>query len=139
MDDMAAAWLAAAKDDLLAIDALLREESLTNIVAFHAQQAVEKAIKAVLEKHAADIPHKHDLLLLKAEVSRWMEIEGEDILDSLNDLYIEARYPSDLGLLPDGKPTKEEAESFQLYAKELVSRVGTLLFTAEDAEDTELK
>lgn len=129
MDDMAAAWLSAAKDDLLAINVLLREESLTNIVAFHAQQAVEKSIKAVLEQHAADIPHKHDLLLLKAEVSAWLEIDDEDILDSLNDLYIEARYPSDLGLLPDGKPTKEEAKSFYLFAKKLVERVDKLLGT----------
>jgi HEPN domain-containing protein len=42
-------WLAKADEDLAAAQALLAHPELTNIVAFHAQQAVEKALKAALE------------------------------------------------------------------------------------------
>ena len=37
---------------------------LAGLIAFHAQQAVEKALKAVLVHHAADFPKTHDLAQL---------------------------------------------------------------------------
>ena len=37
----------------------------------------------------------------------------------LNEIYIDSRYPGDLGLLPDGLPTKEQANEFIEYAKEI--------------------
>ena len=37
-------WLARAEDDLAAARLLLAQEDLTNVVAFHAQQAVEKTL-----------------------------------------------------------------------------------------------
>lgn len=43
-------WLGRASDDLDAIEQLLKKEHLTNVVAFHAQQAVEKTLKAVIEE-----------------------------------------------------------------------------------------
>ncbi len=43
-------------------------------VGFHAQQAIEKAIKAVLAHHATDYPFTHDILLL-IEVLRTKGIE----------------------------------------------------------------
>ena len=36
---------------------------------------------------------------------------------SLDSLYIEARYPGELGLLPDGRPTIDDARRFYEYAK----------------------
>ncbi len=44
------AWLAAADDDLMAIESLMVNASLSHIVAFHAQQAIEKVMKAVFEE-----------------------------------------------------------------------------------------
>lgn len=38
-------WLARALDDLLAAEVLLTQPELTNMVAFHAQQTVEKPSK----------------------------------------------------------------------------------------------
>jgi HEPN domain-containing protein len=35
-------WLTAAEDDLLAAKKLLGEDRLTNVVAFHCQQSIEK-------------------------------------------------------------------------------------------------
>jgi HEPN domain-containing protein len=37
----------------------------------------------------------------------------------INEVYIESRYPGDIGLLPDGIPTFEEAKEFIEYAKEV--------------------
>ena len=42
MKTLTQAWLNAARDDLLTIEELIDIEHLTHIVAFHAEQAVEK-------------------------------------------------------------------------------------------------
>ncbi len=38
------------------------------------------------------------------------------IVQILDSLYIEARYPVDIGLLQDGKPTPEDAQKFIEFA-----------------------
>jgi HEPN domain-containing protein len=42
-------WLKAANDDLDSISYIINVEHLTNIVAFHSQQAIEKSFKALIE------------------------------------------------------------------------------------------
>jgi HEPN domain-containing protein len=59
------------------------------------------------------------LITLSKRVERILEIEiDEDLIDQLNDLYIESRYPTDIGFLPDGKPSLERAKMFYKYANE---------------------
>jgi len=41
-----------------------------------------------------------------------------DILTDLDDLYINARCSGDFGLLPHGKPSREEAREFMMFAQE---------------------
>jgi len=55
-------WLAHAKSDLR-ITQICRSDSgvLPNQTVFHAQQAAEKAIKAVLLEHEIRFPRTHDL------------------------------------------------------------------------------
>ena len=48
MKSTTSAWLVAAKDDLLLVEQICQNEELTHMVAFHAQQAIEKSFKAVL-------------------------------------------------------------------------------------------
>lgn len=50
MKSISAAWLSAANDDLVLIQEIIRNETLTHMVAFHAQQAIEKSFKALLEE-----------------------------------------------------------------------------------------
>ena len=50
MKQLTREWLNAAGDDLTAIENLLDNPVLTNIVAFHSQQAIEKSIKAIIEE-----------------------------------------------------------------------------------------
>ncbi len=114
MKTITAAWLSAAKDDLLAIEVISKHEDLTNIVAFHAQQAIEKSFKAVLEELDGVVPKIHNVETLLPKVSRHLVIDGTDfeLLEDLDKLYTDARYPGDFGLLPNGKPTPEEATTF---------------------------
>lgn len=63
--DLAEELLARAADDEAALRALLNVQSVTDaIVGFHAQQAVEKALKSVLASRGVDFPFIHDLAAL---------------------------------------------------------------------------
>jgi HEPN domain-containing protein len=65
--------------------------------------------------------------MLKDMVKNYIEIDNEDIFEDLNSLYIESRYPSDMGLLPYGKPTLEDAKEFYNFANKLFIKVCILL------------
>ncbi|MCK4797918.1 MAG: hypothetical protein KAT05_11070, partial [Spirochaetes bacterium] len=43
------------------------------------------------------------------------------------DSYIDTRYPSDMGLLPEGKPSIEKAKLFYNFANETFKKVTKLL------------
>ena len=115
----ARAWLEAARDDLRVIENIIHLPDLTHMVAFHAHQAIEKSLKALIELQSQRVPKQHDLLKLKAMAGDVFAITDEDLLDTLNALYVDARYPGELGLLPYGKPTTQDAERFFAIAKEI--------------------
>lgn len=112
-------WLKIANDDLQAAKELMDIEHLTHISAFHSQQAVEKSLKAILEYNNRKVPKKHDLLQLKNLVLDELVVDQDDLLEDLNTLYIESRYPGDFGLLPNGKPTVAQAKEFYEFANNI--------------------
>jgi HEPN domain-containing protein len=57
-------WLELAEIDLKAARVLLKEAGLTGVVCFHAQQSVEKFLKALVESKGLNPPKSHDLILL---------------------------------------------------------------------------
>lgn len=117
-------WLVSARDDLETIDELINNRQLTHVVAFHAQQCVEKCFKAFLEEREHDVPNIHNLITLLGRVgTEAIESVDEDVLERLNQLYIEARYPGTRGLLPEGKPSTEEAQHFRQFAQSVYERV----------------
>jgi len=128
MKGVTADWLRSARNDLETIDAILGKANLTAMVAFHAQQCVEKSLKAVLEELDIDVGKTHNLLALKAAVERKHVIElDEDTLSLLNKLYIDSRYPGDFGLLPTGAPTQEDAREFARFAREAMGIIAEML------------
>jgi HEPN domain-containing protein len=128
-------WLDRAQDDLNAAHALLNYPDLTHVAAFHAQQATEKALKAVLEEYDLGLLKTHSLTrLLEVVKSRLTLRLDQDMLDRLEAVYIEARYPSELGLLPYGKPTQKDAMEFYAFAQEAYQRV-CLALQSEAEED----
>lgn len=110
-------WLARAAEDLAAAEALLARPDLTNVVAFHAQQAVEKALKGAIEELEIGLVRTHSLIRLYALVRPYYAVIADpDMLDRLEAVYIEARYPGERGLLPEGKPSLDEAAAFYAFA-----------------------
>ncbi len=89
-------WLRHAESDLvLANLALEREEVLTEMVCFHAQQAAEKALKGLLLARGQRFPRVHDLEQL-LEIAREGRIDLPEWADELLELTpyaAETRYP----------------------------------------------
>jgi len=124
----AIAWLAAAEDDLILIREISSNQSLTHLVAFHAQQAIEKAFKAVIEQHCDNVPRIHALETLLPKVHPYVSFAVEfELLEDLDKLYIDARYPGDFGLLPNGKPTLDDAAQFKELAEDVFTTISKAL------------
>lgn len=127
------AWLFSAHEDLQVIEAILDNSDLTNMIAFHCQQLIEKSFKAVLESADIKIPKTHNLVLLYDRVENLISLEIDmNILLMLNELYIDSRYPSDIGLLPTGKPSIDEAKMFYTEAQKTLKTL-EINFHREDS------
>jgi HEPN domain-containing protein len=74
-------------------------------VCFHAQQAVEKYLKALLQQEEIQFSRTHDLAqLLRALLSKFSELELLlDDLEWLTTFAVEIRYPGESALEDDAK------------------------------------
>ena len=116
-------WLAKAEDDQ-DFAALGLEHEYFSQVCFLSQQAVEKALKAILIAKAGQYPRLHNLVELLnrcaanvPEISRFEE--GVRILDQY---YIPSRYPDGVpGGLPDGEPAERHAREALDLAGDIVA------------------
>jgi len=121
-------WLESAEMDLGSIGQILPREDLTPVAAFHSQQCVEKCFKAVLEEYTQKVPREHSTLKLYGLVRDQIPLEVDsEMLTDLDNLYIESRYPGELGLLPNGKPTDEDAQRFYRFAQSLHDEIKRIL------------
>jgi HEPN domain-containing protein len=120
MNELTKAWLDSALLDLKNIEMVISEVLLTPVVAFHAQQCIEKTFKAFLQEKGLETPRTHDLVKLYHTVNQKHSFPLDiDLLLKINDLYVDARYPGDLGLLPNGKPDLDNAKKFYTFAKSI--------------------
>jgi HEPN domain-containing protein len=113
MKPVTAEWLAHASADLATAERIRDDAALTGIVAFHAQQTIEKCCKALLEEAGRPVPRTHDLVRL----TQILPVDEVGVLDDglmveLSTLYIDVRYPGGFGLLPTGKPSLEDAHRY---------------------------
>ena len=67
-------WLRYAEADLNLARMPLPEGTMHEQLCFHAQQAAEKALKAVLVSLGSDFPYTHDLRILTEIISRQIAI-----------------------------------------------------------------
>jgi len=58
--------------------------------------------------------------------------EKDELLQLLDELYIDSRYPGDMGLLPYGKPTLEDAKEFYEFAQSVFDKVCEILAVDRD-------
>ena len=93
--DQAKELLEAARRDRTAVRVLCRSaESPQEIILFHAQQVVEKSLKAVLVLHQIRFPRTHDLLELHALAvqNQILVPAAQDLLLRLSPYAVEFRY-----------------------------------------------
>lgn len=91
-------WLDKALTDLQAARILLTWDGDAAMVAFHCQQAIEKALKGYLLFKTGRHFDGHNLTYLCRQAALLDEMFTEYLDESaaLNNLYIETRYPTDL-------------------------------------------
>lgn len=120
MQEEVEAWLDKAEEDL-AIAKHNFEGDFYDDACFHAQQAAEKALKAVYIKKFKELRKIHDVALLAQKVDAPPEII--DIGDELNPYYIVTRYPvSEESSLErdDAKDAIEKADKVLEWAKKSI-------------------
>ncbi len=64
MKDTTQHWLNFAETDLRTCEKLLDDDFLTNIIAFHSQQVIEKCFKEIIEEIGLQLPRIHTLASL---------------------------------------------------------------------------
>ena len=91
-------WLRYAREDLTAAETLLHQQHVIapRHVCWLAQQAAEKALKAVLVFLQIDFPRRHDLDALRQLIPDGWHLKDElPELATLTEWAVEARYPGD--------------------------------------------
>ena len=129
-----AAWLTDAYADLANARSLAahRDEGTAPFAsAFHAEQAVEKGLKALLVWHAVDFPPRHDLGLLLGFVPAGATMKELNV-GGLTVYAVEQRYvagtSNPMNLVE--RPTWDEAEAAITVATDALSRVSADLASA---------
>jgi len=122
----ARAWLAKAAVDLRAADLELNahDVALLGDVTFHAQQAAEKALKALLAWHDRPFRKTHSIEVL-GQACAAIAPDLTAVIDPavpLTEYAWKYRYPGEMT-----EPTREEAESTVQVARALVEAVEGLL------------
>jgi HEPN domain-containing protein/predicted nucleotidyltransferase len=128
MREPTAGWIKEAQDDL-DTSSILHDHQKYRGACIHSQQAVEKALKALLIEKAERPPRTHDIveLINRAKAAGWAEIQiSMDDAVFLNSIY-RGRYPTDEGLLPHGEPTSDDAQRAVTAARTVLERIQTLL------------
>lgn len=100
-----------AENDLLAARAILATRQALDTVCFHAQQTVEKCLKAVLALHDVEYPRRHDLAeLMNLVKPLFPKISAfEESIISMAPFAVEIRY--DTEFVPTLKQTNEAVET----------------------------
>jgi HEPN domain-containing protein len=91
-------WLAKANDDLIVATVVLdRAIGVHWAACFHAQQATEKALKALLVAYGIDFPRSHALERLLSLLPTATAIEFDaDAIEELTPWAVAGRYPEDI-------------------------------------------
>jgi len=123
-NDYLKTWLFRANEDIAVIEKLFESEPelYASTICFHAQQAVEKFLKAFLVFHNIDFPKTLDLDYLLLECNK-IDAKDFDIdLGSLTDFGVNIRYPDDFYL-----PDKDETAQYRGIALKVKKVIGDII------------
>ena len=127
MNEDVTQWLAFANEDLRMAQIAFVEE-IYNQVCFHAQQCVEKSIKAAILADGTTPRRSHVIVELMNDLSAPWLADLADQLPKIDMFYIPTRYPDTLpGMLPDGPPSSVEAKEVLHLARQVYERTVTEL------------
>lgn len=112
-----------ARHDLITAEAALATGEVNDMVCFHAQQAAEKDLKALIAAHGAEYPLVHDLKQLVELAEQYWQPSQEFLaaLVSLSSYAVVIRYDA------EAFPTAEEASAALETARRLHDAVGALI------------
>ncbi|SFH70287.1 HEPN domain-containing protein [Tindallia magadiensis] len=102
-------WLDKASRDIKSAKILKEHDCGNDVVAFHCQQAAEKALKAYLIKQSGVILSSHSLVFLCKAASKYNAVFKNYLKDCafLNQYYIETRYPAEEPLIVEDQEAEE--------------------------------
>lgn len=136
----AARWLEYAEEDLQMAE-LAYSEKIYNQVCFHAQQAVEKCLKAAIAANGDLVPRSHMMADLIREVPEELQSKmgsAQDQLFLLDQLYIPTRYPDAVpGSLEEGLPDEDQAETARKTARNCCQVVRDWIQVRKSESDSE--
>lgn len=119
VDDLGREWLERARDDLRSAEAHHADTSLSaGTTCWLAQQAAEKAIKALLVRVQVDFPFTHDLAALSLLLEKPVTSVALEGLVDLSKLAADSRYPGDAP-----EPVRADAETAVALARAVVAEV----------------
>jgi HEPN domain-containing protein len=97
VDALVAEWVRKADLDFHTVVHLAPEDAFRDIVVFHAQQATEKYLKALLTKRQVEFPKTHEIrrLLELLDASDHEVVQALPDAKWLDPFGVEIRYPSD--------------------------------------------
>lgn len=123
-EDLARRFLVLADRDIKAFRKLSDDPEIDDeVVGFHAQQAVEKCLKAVLARHCVEQRKTHDLqllidLLLQNKIASPPLREG---IDALGPFAVELRYDFIASEPLDRRQARAVVEAVRSWAEQQVS------------------
>jgi HEPN domain-containing protein/predicted nucleotidyltransferase len=122
MKDMVKQWCKQAEEELAMADYLLQGGYFKG-ACYHAQQAIEKAIKARLFKKGWELEKTHSierLIAIGKDYRVKFPLSDEEIV-FLDSIY-RGRYPVDEGLLPLGDPSQHDAQKAVTLSQKMLNR-----------------
>ncbi len=123
-DPLVEEWVEKAEEDYQTAEYLYSKskEKFLTIICFHAQQSVEKYLKALLTKYKISPPKTHSLeALLDLIVSSVPEFEEYDeLFESLTPYSVEYRYPGVSATPEDAQQCMEIAQKLRCRFREVL-------------------
>lgn len=110
-------WWRMAKDDLSSARSNFKNRKYY-VCAFLSQQAVEKALKAILLEQKKELIRIHDLVILGKEVG--LQKDFLEKCEQLSRVYIETRYGGIGNYVPSEKFTKQNSSDYLKIAEDIL-------------------
>ncbi len=120
-------WIRKAENDIkVAVDELNTENPVTDAICFHAQQAVEKLLKAFLIFHNKPFRKTHDiaeLISLCSKIDRDFEELMDEKIVKLTIYAVDVRYPEAIDYEPSLREAEEAIEIAEKVRKFVLSKL----------------